>query len=296
MPDAVIQKQLTEIFYLFPEYIETDHLSSAPYIKNMNFDYSEVCPECVKNFIHILSFFSYERQISKYYDKKNLDGMLFPYKELSFPSIDLQVRTTLRDNDVLDWRTELGESGTEIEWQGNKILNDTCALVYERSKIDTTDLLIHATLFSVENAIECGGKTFCFKKKDANHSLSFQTTLKDLHAWLSENRIPQRQYKYNSKHGENGINDNSRLPDGTPAALLKCDSKQAQQMLRKAIGDINIDKNLWYFDSERKKIIYFEFQNENPQNEYHCYHLSPGDKRYNKVNLNLLRQIQNDIP
>lgn len=295
MPDSVIQKQLTEIFFLFPEYIDTNHLSSAPYINNMNFDYSEACPKCVKKFIQLLSFFSYERHISKYYDKKNLDGMLFPYDEF-FPDIELQVITALRDYDVLDWRNDLGDGNNEIEWRGNKILNDTCALVYDRSKINTPDLLIHATLFSIENAIECESKTFCFKKEDVNYSLSIQTSLIDLHAWLSENRIPQRQYKYNRKHGENGINDNSRLPDGTPAALLECDSKQAQQMLCKAIGDIDIDNNLWYFDHVRKKIIYFEFQNENPQNEYHCYHLSPGDKRYDKVNLNLLRQIQNDIP
>lgn len=295
MPDSVIQKQLTEIFYLFPEYIDTDHLSSAPYINNINFDYSEACPECVKEFIHLLSFFSYERHISKYYDKMNLDGMLFPYDEF-FPDIEIQVLTALRDYDVLDWRNDFGEGNDEIEWRGNNILNDTCALVYDRSQINTPDLLIHATLFSVENAIECESKTFCFKKEGINYSLSLQTTLKDLHAWLSENRIPQRQYKYNPKHGENGINDNSHLPDGTPAALLECNGIQAQQMLCKAIGDIDIDNNLWYFDHERKKIIYFEFQNENPQNEYHCYHLSPGDKRYDKVNLNLLRQIQNDIP
>ena len=294
MPNVPIQRQLTEIFFLFPEFIDAHHQSSVPYIKNM--DYEVICPECINKFIDLVKFFSYERHVDMYYDKKNIDGMLYPYNELSIPNIDLQVRTMLRDGDILDWRTELVGHDTEIEWRGNIISNDTCALVYERSSINNPDLLVHATLFSVEDAIECEDDRIVFMKENVVCTLVCQTTNRDLHAWLSENRLPQRAYKYNSKHGENGINDKTFLPKGMPAAVLECDRARAQEMLRKAIGDRDIDNNLWYYDVEKKKIIYFEYQNENPQNEYHCYHISDGDKRYDKINIDLLRLIQDDIP
>lgn len=296
MPDVVLQRQLTEIFFLFPEFIDAHHQSSAPYFRNMDFDYGEVYPLCINDIMDLTKFFSYERNIDMYYDKKNIDGILFPYNELCFPDIDLQVRTMLRDADMLDWRTELAENNIEIEWRGNMITNDTCALVYERSHIDKPDLLVHATLFSVEDAIESEGNKFVFKKEGLRCSLQCQTTIRDLHAWLTDNRLPQRSYKYNPKHGENGINNKTILPDGTFAAILECDGIRAQQLLYKAIGDVTIDDNLWYYDAEKKKIIYFEFQNESPQNEYHCYHISLGDKRYDKVNIELLRLIQDDIP
>ena len=296
MPDAVLQQKLTEVFFLFPEFIDDHHQSSAPYIKNMEYDYDEVYPRCINNIVDLKKFFSYERHVNMYYDKKNIDGMLYPYEELGFPDIDIQVRTMLRDCDVLDWRTELDGKETEIEWRGNMVSNDTCAFVYERSHIDNPDLLVHATLFSVEDAIECDGKEIIFKKGNVVCSLDCQITKRDLHAWLSEYRLPQRSYRYNPKHGENGINDKTFLPNGMPAAVLECDSEHAQKMLCKAIGDIDVDNNLWYYDSKNKKMIYFEFQNESPQNEYHCYHISPGDKRYDKVNIDLLRIIQDDIP
>ena len=294
MPDIVLQNKLTELFFLFPEYIDANHSASAPYIHDMTYQFDTVQPSFVDNVVKMLTFFSYERNITKYYDKKNLDGMLYPYQELEYPFVDTQVRTALRDLDVVDWRVELGEDDMMIEWHGSQITNDTCAKVYERANTDTPELKVHATLFSVEGAIENDGDTFVFRKGNVDCSLSYQTTLKDLHAWLSENRIPQRNFKYSEKHGENGVGG-WQLPHGTAAAVLECSREHAQEVLCSAIGDASVDNDLWYFDVDYGKVLYFEYENEIPQNEYHGYHLSQGDKGYNKVKFDLLRLIQ-DIP
>ena len=296
MPDIVLQDKLTEVFFLFPEYIDAHRKASASYIHDMGYAFEDQQPRFVDEVVKMLSFFSYETYVTKYYDKKNLDGMLYPYQELDYPNVSDTVRTTMRDYDVLDWREELGEEDTVIEWHGVHVMNDICAKVYERSQINTSDMLVHATLFAVEDAIESDGGAFVFKRHNADCTMQYCTTQRDLHAWLSENRIPQRMYKYNPKHGENGLNDGTILPDGKASAKLYCDRVHAQKLLCKAIGDVSIDCNLWYYDVEEGKIIYFEYQNESPQHEYHAYHLSPGEKRYDKVNVDLLRQIQDDIP
>lgn len=295
MPDIVIKKQLTEIFFLFPEFIDVNRLASAPYICNMSDPFEETSPIYVKDLNKVLSFFTYEKDVDRYYDKKNLEGLLYPYRELSYPDIETQVRLALRDYDVVDWREELGEDDTVIEWHGNRVENDTCAKVYERAHTDEDDLMVHATLFVFPNAIDDGSERFVFRKDNIKCFLPYHTTLKGLHTWLSENRIPKRQFRYCDKHGENGIGGRL-LPDGTHTALLDCSREHAQDILHKAIGVISVDRDLWYYDAEYGKVLYFEYQNDNPQNEFHGYHLSQGDKGYEKVNLSLLRQIQDDIP
>lgn len=295
MPDVVLQKQLTEVFFLFPEYIDAYHKASAPYIHDMEYHYEEQQPVFVNRLVKLLEFFSYERNVDKYYDKKNLDGMLYPYQELCYPDVDKEVRITLKDLGVLDWREELGEDESVIEWRGTQITNDTCAKVNERMHINNSDLLVHATLFAIEDAIENNGSAFVFKKNNTDYSLKYIATLKDLHAWLSENRIPERRFKYCDKHGENG-KGGWDLPDGKHTALLDCSRERAQTILHKAIGDTFVDDDLWYYDSTYGKVLYFEYQNESPQNEYHGYHLKQGEKGYDKVSFDLLRQIQDDIP
>lgn len=296
MPDIVLQEELTEIFFLFPEYIDEHRNASAPYIHDMGYTFEEQQPRFVDYIAKMLSFFSYETYVTKYYDKKNLGGMLYPYQELDYPNVCDTMRTTLRDYDVLDWRDELGEEDTVVEWHGVQVTNDTCAKVYERSLIKSREMLVHAILFAVEDAVESDGGVFVFKQNNVDCAMPYCSKQRELHAWLSDNRIPQRKYKYNPKHGENGINDQTKLPNRIPAALLECTGEYAQKLLCKAIGDVAIDNNLWYYDTEKQKIIYFEYQNESPQHEYHAYHLSPGEKRYDKVNIDLLRQIQDDIP
>lgn len=293
MPDTILQEQLTEVFFLFSEYIDVHHPASVPYIREMSYSDDGV-PSFLMDLNNLLEFFKYEKRVDKYYDKNNLEGLLFPYKVLDYPEVDRVVRTTLRDYDVLNWRDELDENNDVIEWHGNQVLNDTCAKVYERTNTNSPEQLIHSTLFVFDNAIEGNGSLFVFRKENTELSLSYQSSIRALHKWLSENCIPRRKFQYSAKHGENG-KGGWFFQNGTHTALLECDCAHAQELLHKAIGDAHVNNDLWFYDSEYDKVLYFEYQNESPQKEYHGYHLKPGDPGYDKVNIDLLRQVQ-DLP
>ena len=295
MPDAIIQILRTEVYFLFPEYIDDHQSASFPYIHHMAFGFDGEQPAFWGDVTDMLSLFKYENGVDKYYDKRNLDGMLYPYRVMDYPSVDTGIRTSLRDFDVIDWREVFGCHGETIDWRGFYIMDDTCAMVYTRSHTDTPAELIHAALYVVENAIENDGDVFVFKKENTICSLPLLRSVKELHAWFSEYRIPLRQFKYCRKHGANGQGGWS-LPDGSHTALLDCSCNHAQEVLYKAVGDPSVSQDLWYYDAEYNKVLYFEYQNKSPQNEYHGYHLGFGEKGIEKVNFELLRQIQDDIP
>ena len=88
----------------------------------------------------------------------------------------------------------------------------------------------------------------------------------DLPNWFSTNRVPRRTYHPNPKHGENGIGEWQH------AAKLLCSHSDAEAMLQRAIGCTDIDE-LYYFDSTYHKFIIFRFEGDNPQHQYHAYHI-----------------------
>ena len=90
--------------------------------------------------------------------------------------------------------------------------------------------------------------------------------VRDLPIWFSVNRIPKRTYHPNPKHGEKGIGE------WPQAAKLLCSHQDAETMLQKAIGCAEIDE-LYYYDSDHQKFIIFRFEGNNPQHQYHAYHI-----------------------
>lgn len=88
----------------------------------------------------------------------------------------------------------------------------------------------------------------------------------DLPNWFRTNRVPKRVYHPNPKHGENGIGEWQH------AAKLLCSHSDAEAMLQRAIGYHEIDE-LYYFDSKYHKFIIFRFEGDNPQHQYHAYHI-----------------------
>lgn len=115
------------------------------------------------------------------------------------------------------------------------------------------------------------------------------SSLKELYEWFSKNRLPQRIYVYNPKHGD-AYHKAQALPNGKMAAQLETDEEATRCLLGKAIG-IDTNSALWYYDHERKKFIYFENQREQ-RLAFHGYHLSPGDENYDNIDQEKLRQIE----
>lgn len=298
MPDCVVKQYLTEVYTLFPEYQDESHEASVPYVTKLTYKFEEESyPRCFAEILSIWKFYSFD-SFCKYYDSLNLAGVLYPYETLEFPSVKELIMAKITQCGVIDWRKEFNESRIDIKWRDLDLAQDVCAHIFNRSLIDNDNLKVHATIVALDDTLVTDGDdSICFSMQCQRCSLKVQKSLKDIHAWLSENRIPQRKFKYCDKHGENG-KGGWYLSDGTHTALLDCSCKHAQEILHKAIGDNSIDKDndLWYYDAEFNKVLYFEYQNDNPQNEYHGYHINQGEKGYDKVNFSLLRQIQDDIP
>jgi hypothetical protein len=88
--------------------------------------------------------------------------------------------------------------------------------------------------------------------------------------WLQKNRIKRNYNLEDSRHIEN----HPRY-DKTKSPLLGgIGGKQnAANLLITAVGDPKKSKDLINFDEGNDSFIWFEYENDNPQNQYHGYHL-----------------------
>jgi hypothetical protein len=89
--------------------------------------------------------------------------------------------------------------------------------------------------------------------------------IKSIHQWFEKNRLPERIFNLNPKHGENG---KGNIPG---ESILLCSKEKAQCLLHKAVGDSS-NPTLFYYDEEYGR--YMEFKNENTgNNTYHAFHI-----------------------
>lgn len=88
--------------------------------------------------------------------------------------------------------------------------------------------------------------------------------------WLIRKQLPRTYNFGDNRHLENHpqyIRGKSPLLGGEGG------KKNAEKLLQTAIGDKRKNKDLVNYDIENQCFIWFEYQNESPQNEYHAYHL-----------------------
>lgn len=295
MPDRPLKKYSTEVFVLFPECNDIGRTMSAPYIKGYDFHFKSYTPNGVYDILRIIEFFDYE-YIDYYYDKKNLEGLYYPdnlFEE--YPFIDTMVRASFSQFGFNDWRTCLGIDRTDVMWNGNKSENDICAKDYERNSINTDTEEVHATLLSSNEAMVLVDNSISVTNQyKISFTIDVITTISEMYDWLCVNRIPQRRFDVDDKHGENGIGARPIPGRGTAGKLL-CYRLHAQELLERAIG-VGKESDLWYYDVDNQSIIYFENQNEKAQPAFHGYHMKPDDKGFENIDLDRLRLFQNNIP
>lgn len=100
----------------------------------------------------------------------------------------------------------------------------------------------------------------------------------ELHQWFKANRTPRNYNFGDTRHGENGVGNR---PNKSPLLSTK---KHVADLLGDAVGDATRDREcVYYFDDAHGAYIRYEYENENPQNLYHAYHVPEKD-------------IQTDIP
>jgi hypothetical protein len=98
---------------------------------------------------------------------------------------------------------------------------------------------------------------------------------KSLDEWLMNNRTPRQLNVTDQRHNEHStlyIKGKSPIlydlgRDNTAIAHI-------QDLLNKAITDQYESKDLMNYDPTKEKYIWFEYENDNPQNQYHAYHLA----------------------
>ncbi len=92
-------------------------------------------------------------------------------------------------------------------------------------------------------------------------------SLNSVYNWIICN-VERRNFNLSPKHGENGVGN------WEGASSLLCSRIEAQELLNKAIPDFSIKvKELFYFDESHNTYIEFYFEGDNPQRQWHGFHL-----------------------
>lgn len=92
----------------------------------------------------------------------------------------------------------------------------------------------------------------------------------DILSWIS-NAIP-RTFNKSAKHGENGKGNWPK------ESCLLCSCKDAQELLNTSIPDFGeIEERLFNYDSNHQTFIEFFYEGNNPQKQWHGFHLEKKD-------------------
>jgi hypothetical protein len=98
---------------------------------------------------------------------------------------------------------------------------------------------------------------------------------KDLEEWLTKNRTPRQLNTTESRHNEHHP-DYRKGKSPILYDLSRDDIAKAnvEELLNKAVSDQYESKDLMNYDVIKERYIWFEYENDNPQNQYHAYHLA----------------------
>ena len=101
----------------------------------------------------------------------------------------------------------------------------------------------------------------------------FVTNFFELEKWFKENRTPRNYNFDDNRHIENHPKSLVNSKDKSPIIGGEKGKQHIASLLEDAIGDTNDKDYLINFDEKNGQYVRFEYENENPQNQYHGYHL-----------------------
>lgn len=308
----------TTIYVLFKEYPDPNGCGkSVPYIQD-SAEYLDDKDALLQDWLdiyNILDYFVYE-PTNKYYDEDNLRRLLhvantFPDE---YPGAEMTIMAGMRQIGLTSRKArsviKTGSYTFGTYDVTNDVLGDMAQLtvdkeaVLERIAQDLTHelkpdekeyepcVLLHQGAVIVPH----GG----LQVKTDRESLTLATAnnIVGLHGWISDNRYPLRNYRPNPKHGDAHSKaqfHSDRHHCSIRSSQLQTDNAGTDNLLKKAIGK-SVEDDLWFYDEGSECFIYFKNQGETPQNEYHGYHLHPGEKNFDKIDVDKLRKVQAGIP
>lgn len=301
---------------LFKEYVDGSTAPSAPYINGEEFPLCQggVLNDELRSVLDVIGYFSHE-YCNIFFDQANLDGLLrqpktFPNED--YPGLDTTLLSQFQELGLIRWSDSPVDIKETFKYDGQDVTHtlfgdmsqrelnrqETLAKIAdpatgqtlrpEEREYEPCVLLHHGAVRSVDGQIES-----CRTGRQ-QVVLSTVSDIKEMHAWISENRFPQRHYDYNSKHGDANhaaqmIHD--RNGNNKRAAQLRTNTEETNDLLKLAVGR-DRESELWYYDDVRGCHIYFENQGHYMPPSFHAYHLIPGDENYDNIDLEKLGKLK----
>lgn len=194
-------------------------------------------------------------------------------------SPDVAINILLQDAYAENWEENPHYKPNECHYQiqGNQYsttsdIPDVWKEIYERKISDNQSKYILLNLYNqfIYNDIKI---TIC--KIYNNNPLDYIDVFyiknfDELDQWFNENRTPRNYNFEDNRHIETHpdyIKNKSPLLGGMGSKTY------AEFLLKNAIGDKKETQRLYNFDEKHKHYIQFEYEGNNPQNQYHGYHL-----------------------
>jgi hypothetical protein len=285
----------TSIYLLFKEYVDQSRLPSHQYIHGDTFPLDSISfiEDEFYSVIDVLDFFHYERK-NAYYDIDNFEGLLYQSALLpeSYPNIEQTFLSQFAAFGVTERPLIDEQKNVSYKLYHNDVTSDMLGdMAWCQSKGISCVLVHHEAIDTIDNEV--------ILQSSSHESilLPAMSDIPSLHKWLSAYRQPKRTYHYSDKHGD-AYHEAKTITDhhGThPAAQLLTNDAQTNQLLCCAVGK-DKDSALWYYDENNGCFIYFENEGNTPQLGFHAYHLNVGDDNYENIDVNKLRQVQDNIP
>lgn len=98
---------------------------------------------------------------------------------------------------------------------------------------------------------------------------------KDIWAFINK-YLPERTYNFSSKHGNATTRAIPPKPTEKASQLLST-NEEAQTLLNSAIFDLRERKFYYNFDDSHGTYIVFPYEGDNPQNQFHAFHITPEE-------------------
>lgn len=260
----------SELFIVFPSYMEVEE--KPHYINSVDVMSIEDISKIVGCLDELIHFFQNENY-DGYYDGKNVQAFLYPLEiaEDCYPNMKTRFRVIMGKWGE-NWQHDRKQSDKEkYFYYHTEIKDDTLCELTKRIKDsadESTFLLINQEAFSCsENRIntKCFDDDFYIEVRNAE--------IRPIAEWFEINRIPQRTFHLNPKHGELGKGAHASNK-GEKVSVLMCSRGHANILLKKAIGEDL--KTLYFYDANCKQ--YIEFKRER-ENVYHAFHLDEEDEK-----------------
>lgn len=274
------------VYVVFEEYTDLERQKSKEYIRGNEQLLQDDCKEIrniIQHYFGIIDFFSYEN--ARYiYDKNNVLGLLFPFSTLDreYPGVATNLLAQFDSHGFIEAADIDDSTHTEnVSFLFHDVSQDMLGRMAIRQHLGENVVLLSCNaLLPNTSPVHC-----MIMPEGEPCDIVVCEDIKGLHKWFSEKRKHKRQYKYNPKHG-NSTHPSQYYTDASgnskKAAQLESSDTDAQKLLDLAIGNSQYS-TLWFWDDSVEKYIYFKYQGKNLYNEYHCYHLSPGEPDFDEI-------------